>query len=490
MNPEEGELRPQLLDRFGLCVDVAAPTDRRRPGRGRAPPPRLRRRRRRSGARRRPTTALRRRARAPAEPAAVGDDVLEAAQPAGRGGGRRGPARRPRLCRAAAALAGLDGRATATRRRRARGSPRWCWPTAPAAARSTRRCSRPSELERRHRRGARGAAPPDRTDPTTATRSTASAPDRPLPVDDGPSPAAPAARAAASSPAGARSLVPRRAGRRAARPVAALSTVRAARRAARRATRTPRWTRRDLRTDVRDDAGDPARSCCASTSAGRWARRERAAAATGAVLGLLVDAYQRRDRVALVTFRGDGAEVVLRPTASVEVARNRLDELPPAAPRRWPRHPRRRSTSPTAHAADAAAARRAHRRPGHRRAPTPSTTRSPPPATVRRRGIAAVVVDCEDGPVRLGLAAELADALGARHLPFADCGRRSRPRPRRVTSTERSHAPLAPPSSLAALVALVAACGDDDGRGRRAAHRPPRPSDGAPFPVTVDRRQR
>src|SRR5690606_37427949 len=25
MNPEEGELRPQLLDRFGLCVGVTAP---------------------------------------------------------------------------------------------------------------------------------------------------------------------------------------------------------------------------------------------------------------------------------------------------------------------------------------------------------------------------------------------------------------------------------------------------------------------------------
>src|SRR5213078_3985073 len=27
MNPEEGELRPQLLDRFGLAVDVAAPRE-------------------------------------------------------------------------------------------------------------------------------------------------------------------------------------------------------------------------------------------------------------------------------------------------------------------------------------------------------------------------------------------------------------------------------------------------------------------------------
>ena len=51
-------------------------------------------------------------------------------------------------------------------------------------------------------------------------------------------------------------------------------------------------------------------------------------AAKGAVLGLLADAYQRRDRVALVTFGGAGAEVVLRPTASVEIARARLSDLP------------------------------------------------------------------------------------------------------------------------------------------------------------------
>src|SRR4028119_1735549 len=58
----------------------------------------------------------------------------------------------------------------------------------------------------------------------------------------------------------------------------------------------------------------------------------RMEAAKGAVLGLLLDAYQRRDRVALVTFRGDDAEVVLRPTGSVEVARARLTELPTGGP--------------------------------------------------------------------------------------------------------------------------------------------------------------
>ena len=54
----------------------------------------------------------------------------------------------------------------------------------------------------------------------------------------------------------------------------------------------------------------------------------RVEAAAGAVLGLLSDAYLRRDRVALVSFRGANAEVVLPPTASLELARTRLAELP------------------------------------------------------------------------------------------------------------------------------------------------------------------
>ena len=60
MNPEEGELRPQLLDRFGLAVDVRASRDPARAGRGGAPPARLRRR---PGRLRRPLRRSRRRAR-------------------------------------------------------------------------------------------------------------------------------------------------------------------------------------------------------------------------------------------------------------------------------------------------------------------------------------------------------------------------------------------------------------------------------------------
>jgi magnesium chelatase subunit D len=55
---------------------------------------------------------------------------------------------------------------------------------------------------------------------------------------------------------------------------------------------------------------------------------ERMAAAKGAALALLTRAYQRRDRVGLVAFRDEAAEVLLRPTTSVSLARDSLRRLP------------------------------------------------------------------------------------------------------------------------------------------------------------------
>ena len=45
-------------------------------------------------------------------------------------------------------------------------------------------------------------------------------------------------------------------------------------------------------------------------------------------MSLLLDAYQRRDRVGLIAFRGTGAELLLPPTGSVEMAQWRLQEMP------------------------------------------------------------------------------------------------------------------------------------------------------------------
>jgi magnesium chelatase subunit D len=54
---------------------------------------------------------------------------------------------------------------------------------------------------------------------------------------------------------------------------------------------------------------------------------QRMAATKGAVLSLLRDAYVRRDKVALIVFNGREARVVLRPTNSVELAERRLSRL-------------------------------------------------------------------------------------------------------------------------------------------------------------------
>jgi magnesium chelatase subunit D len=61
---------------------------------------------------------------------------------------------------------------------------------------------------------------------------------------------------------------------------------------------------------------------------GSMAAEERMTATKGAVLSLLLDAYQRRDRVGMVVFRKNSAELVLPPTNSVDLAQKCLTKLP------------------------------------------------------------------------------------------------------------------------------------------------------------------
>jgi magnesium chelatase subunit D len=63
-------------------------------------------------------------------------------------------------------------------------------------------------------------------------------------------------------------------------------------------------------------------------ASGSMGSHRRMVATKGAILSLLLDAYQRRDRVGLITFRGDIASLVLPPTNSVELAEQYLHQLP------------------------------------------------------------------------------------------------------------------------------------------------------------------
>lgn len=83
----------------------------------------------------------------------------------------------------------------------------------------------------------------------------------------------------------------------------------------------------DIMSKVRKRKTGASIVLCVDAS-GSMGASDRMEAARGAVLGLLKDAYQRRDRVGLVSFRGDGADIVMSPTASVELAQLKLKSMP------------------------------------------------------------------------------------------------------------------------------------------------------------------
>jgi magnesium chelatase subunit D len=183
----------------------------------------------------------------------------------------------------------------------------------------------------------------------------------------------------------------------------------------------------DLRAPVRRDREGNLVLFVVDAS-GSMAARARMAAVKGAVLSLLLDAYQRRDKVGLVTFRGAGAEIALPPTGSVEAAAARLATLPTGG-----RTPLAAGLLTAADVVRRERLRDARRRPllvvvTDGRATTGLSNRPKGAVEDAHRvasyiastGTAALVVDCEAGPVRLGLAASLAAALEAEHVPMAD----------------------------------------------------------------------
>ena len=149
--------------------------------------------------------------------------------------------------------------------------------------------------------------------------------------------------------------------------------------------------------------------------------RERIRQTKAAVLSLLIDAYQRRDRVGLITFGRGGARLALPPTRSVQVAARCLDDLPIGG------------ATPLAAALEltlrvVGSARR--REPGvwplvvlltDGRGNLPLGPGGHPlrealglAARLGAEGVDGLVVDTETGPVLLGQARALAESWGAK----------------------------------------------------------------------------
>jgi magnesium chelatase subunit D len=157
-------------------------------------------------------------------------------------------------------------------------------------------------------------------------------------------------------------------------------------------------------------------------ASGSMAARDRMAAVGGATLSLLRDAYQRRDKIAVITFRGQQATVLLPPTSSVYIASRRLAHFDTGG------------KTPIAEGLLAArdVVMREKARDRARRClvvvltdgratggPDPLGRTRSAAARLVAEGAAAVVVDCETSLVRLGLAEELAAALRAPAVQLA-----------------------------------------------------------------------
>jgi magnesium chelatase subunit D len=162
-------------------------------------------------------------------------------------------------------------------------------------------------------------------------------------------------------------------------------------------------------------------------ASGSMGAEQRMTATKGAVLSLLLDAYQRRDHVGLIVVRGETACLALPPTGSVAVAQRLLRDVPTGG------------RTPLSHGLMLAATTLArYRRLEHERTPllalvsdgranvamrpndNPLTEAKMMAAEIRQLGISSIVVNTESGFLRLGLAQELADALAAKCIRLED----------------------------------------------------------------------
>lgn len=178
----------------------------------------------------------------------------------------------------------------------------------------------------------------------------------------------------------------------------------------------------DLRVAVREGREANLALFCVDAS-GSMAARKRMTQVKTAILSLLLDAYRRRDKVGLVTFRGDQAEVALPPTRSVDIAAARLEQIPAGG-----RTPLAEGLLESTRVLARERVRDPRLRPllivvtdGRATGGPDALTHSRQAADqVAELGVSTVVLDGESGPMRLGLAARLAEHLRAEHTPVGE----------------------------------------------------------------------
>lgn len=157
-------------------------------------------------------------------------------------------------------------------------------------------------------------------------------------------------------------------------------------------------------------------------ASGSMAAQRRMEAVKGAVLSLLTDAYQQRDEVAVISFRGDAAQLLLSPTRSVDLAEQNLRELPTGG----------RTPLPDALCLALETLKKTSLPPllvllTDGKANVSLDDGGDPwqqslslAELLAGEGVAALVLDTETGYLKLGKARQLASALGAEYLTLEE----------------------------------------------------------------------
>jgi magnesium chelatase subunit D len=193
----------------------------------------------------------------------------------------------------------------------------------------------------------------------------------------------------------------------------------AARRGARVSADSVRLTAADLRQHERRGPG-LCHVLFLVDASGSMATKRRLDVAKGAALGLLSSSYQRRDEVALMAFRADGTDLVLPFTRHIASIERALSDVPTGG------------RTPLARALLDAADVLQTREPAllvvftDGRANVSAGGGDPweealaASSRLRTACAGAVVIDCESGPIVLGRARMLAQALGAECVALDD----------------------------------------------------------------------
>lgn len=179
------------------------------------------------------------------------------------------------------------------------------------------------------------------------------------------------------------------------------------------------------KSDIREKVHERRTGCTilfAVDASGSMGARKRMSAVKGAMLSLLTDAYQKRDRVALISMRGSKAELLVPPTGSVETAERSMRNMPVGG------------KTPLSHGLLLSSEVLSRERARHPESKLllvlmtdgrgnvsasggkPMSEARAVASAIREGGIDCIVIDTEEGGLSLGMAKGLAEASGGKYI--------------------------------------------------------------------------